>query len=49
MISRLVVSLRKAADTSLIQVWDGDHFTGAGAGAESTVHEMMDFARPRGP
>jgi len=45
MISRLVVSLRKAADISLIQVWNEDHFTGA----ESGEHEMMNFARPQGP
>ena len=42
MISRLVVSLRKTVDASLVQVWDGDHFTAA----ESVVHEMMDFAHP---
>ena len=43
MVSRLVVSLRKTADASLIQVWDGDHFTTA----ESELpHEMMDFAGP---
>jgi len=46
MISRLVLSLRKAADITLIQVWDEDHFTGAGV--ESGVHEMMSFARLRG-
>ena len=45
MISRLVISLRKAVDNSLIQVWDGDHFTGA----ESGEHETMKFACPPGP
>ena len=45
MITRLVLSLRKAADSSLIQIWDGDHFTGA----ESGEHEMMRFTRSRGP
>ena len=40
MISRLVVSLRKVVDTSIIRVWDGDHFTSV----ESGEHEMMDFA-----
>ena len=43
MISRLVVSLRKAADTSGIRVWNGDHFTSV----ESGEHEMMNFARPQ--
>lgn len=42
MISRLVVSLRKAADPSVIRVWDGDHFTTV----ESGEHEMMNFAGP---
>ena len=42
MISRLVISLRKTVDGSLVQVWDEDHFTAA----ESGVHEMVDFAGP---
>ena len=42
MISRLVISLRKTVDGSLVQVWDEDHFTAV----ESGVHEMMDFAGP---
>ena len=42
MVSRLAVSLGKTVDDSLVQVWDGDHFTLAG----SDVHEMMDFAGP---
>ena len=42
LISRLVIELRMAVDVSLVQVWDGDHFTAA----ESGVHEMVDFARP---
>ena len=42
MVSRLVISLRKTIDDSLVQVWDEDHFTPAG----SDVHEMMDFAAP---
>ena len=40
MISRLVISPRKAADTSLVQVWDRDHFTVA----ESGEYEIMNFA-----
>ena len=43
MISRLVLSLRKAADTSLIQVWEGDHFTPVNSDGEC---EMMSFADP---
>ena len=42
MVSRLVISLRKTLDDSLVQIWDEDHFTPAG----SDVHEMMDFAAP---
>jgi len=42
MISRLVISLRKAIGASLVQAWDGDHFTAV----ESTGHEMMDFTNP---
>jgi len=42
MISRLVVSLRKAISTSLVRAWDGDHF----ATVESGEHEMMDFVNP---
>lgn len=42
MISRLVVSLRKAADTSIIRVWNGDHFTSV----ETGEHEMMDLVDP---
>ena len=45
MISRLVISLRKTVDASLIQVWDGYHFTAA----ESDVHERMDFVCPSPP
>lgn len=42
MISRLVLSLRKAADDSLIQVWNEDHF----AVVAADEYEMMDFADP---
>jgi len=42
MISRLVISLRKAVDASLIQVWDGEHFTAAESGG--SAHEMVGFA-----
>ena len=42
MISRLVVSLRKTLDASLVQGWDGDHLSVA----ETSVHEMIDFAGP---
>lgn len=40
MISRLVISLRKAADGSLVQAWDGGHFTAV----EDGVNEMTVFA-----
>lgn len=40
MISRLVVSLRKAVDSPFAQVWDGDHFTAVGSGEL----EMLNFA-----
>ena len=40
MIPHLVISLRKAVDTSLIQIWDWDHFTAV----ESIMCEMMDSA-----
>ena len=45
MVSRLVVSLRKAVDASIIQVWDRDHFTVA-AGSETHEMTLMDFAGP---
>jgi len=40
MISRLVISLRKVVGASLVQAWNGDHFTTV----ESGGHEMTDFA-----
>ena len=46
MITRLVVSLRKTLDGSLVQVWNGDHFTAAD---ENPTHEKMDFARLPAP
>jgi len=46
MVSRLVISLRKAFNTSLVQAWDGDHFTTL----EGYEHNMTVLqARRRSP
>ena len=42
MISRLVISLRKAVNTSLVQAWDGDHFTAVESGGD----EISSFSNP---
>lgn len=45
MVSRLVISLRKAFDTSLVQAWDGDHFTTL-EGYEHNITVLQAYRRP---